>query len=217
VGSADELDADVRIVAATHRDLEAMMRANLFRTDLFYRLNTLTLLVPPLRERPEEIAPLAERFLQRASRDWNVTVRSVHPGALELLKSHDWPGNVRELRNAVERGVIVGGGPELLVQDLPENIRVRAAQSGLTEPPPPVTEMDRTPAPAEVEPASDDERLTARPPLAMSYRDRVKTYEAAVIAEALERHGGSRKETARALKIPLRTLLTKIKALNIKA
>jgi DNA-binding NtrC family response regulator len=193
VGSTEEIAVNVRLVAATHRDLEAMVRSNEFRADLYYRLNTLTLTVPPLRERPEEVAPLAEMFLRRASQNWEIPVASLHPEALAMLTEYEWPGNVRELRNVIERAVIVGGA-ELRVEHLPEYLR-----------------RDR-----DAPPASQSFRASRGAVDDAPYRERIKNLEAELIREALAKCGGSRKRTADALQMPLRTLMAKMKAFGIK-
>jgi transcriptional regulator with PAS, ATPase and Fis domain len=200
IGSTHETTVDVRVVAATHRDLEAMVRTKEFRRDLFYRLNTLTLTVPPLRERREEVAPLARLFLSRASRNWSVPATSIDPDALVCLMAYDWPGNVRELRNVIERAVIIGGGSEIRVDHLPDAVRggrrtVSAVQS-VAEP---------------VDGGGGRELEEDQP-----YRERIKTLEAALIRKALVKSGGSRKDAADALQMPLRTLMSKMKALRIK-
>ena len=107
VGSDREIDVDVRVVAATHRDLETMCEAGTFRWDLFYRLNAIMLQVPPLRERPEEIRPLVEHFIAEANKANGRSVRTVEERAYDLLAQYKWPGNVRELKNAIEHAAIV--------------------------------------------------------------------------------------------------------------
>src|SRR5207237_5928998 len=110
VGGDKEIDVDVRVIAATHRDLEAMVEAGRFRQDLLFRLNTMTLRIPPLRERVDEIRPLAERFLKDAARHNGSAVRAIDPEALAALEAYSWPGNVRELRNVIERAVVLAEG-----------------------------------------------------------------------------------------------------------
>jgi len=117
VGATREIEVDVRVIAATHRDLEAMVEARSFRRDLFYRLNGVDVTLPPLRARREDIAPLAERFLKKAAKANGREVRSIAPEAMVLLKEYGWPGNVRELRNAVERAVVIAEAARLL--DMP--------------------------------------------------------------------------------------------------
>ena len=106
VGGSEEVSVDVRVVAATHRDLEAEVREGRFREDLFYRLNVIAIHLPPLRERREDIPLLARSFLERLSHELGKEVIGVSDGALSLLMDHEWPGNVRELENAVERAIV---------------------------------------------------------------------------------------------------------------
>jgi NtrC-family two-component system response regulator AlgB len=110
VGESSTRRADVRILAATNRDLKQMVGAGQFREDLYYRLKVIDLEVPPLRARPEDILPLAEGFLARAAQKAQRSVRGLSPGAREILRSYAWPGNVRELRNSIERAVALADG-----------------------------------------------------------------------------------------------------------
>jgi DNA-binding NtrC family response regulator len=119
VGGTRPRRVDVRLIAATNRDLAAAMKGGQFREDLYYRINTITVLLPPLRERPEDIELLAQHFL-----DTNATygLKRLHPATLAALESYGWPGNVRELRHAIERGVILCKGDEIAVADLPSEV-----------------------------------------------------------------------------------------------
>ncbi|HMG21834.1 MAG TPA: sigma 54-interacting transcriptional regulator, partial [Kofleriaceae bacterium] len=128
VGGEKEIEVDVRVIAATHRDLEGMVEAGRFRQDLWYRLNTVTLRIPPLRERVDEIRPLAERFLKEARRQAGSDVRTIDPRALAALEGYGWPGNVRELRNVIERAVVLAEGSTITPADLTD--RVRGAARG---------------------------------------------------------------------------------------
>ncbi len=119
VGGTAEIESDVRVLAATHRDLGAMLAAGDFREDLYYRLNVVTLQVPPLRERPEDIPLLSLHYLRRFARELDRPVTSLDPSALGVLQAHPWPGNVRELQNVIERGVLFCAGDTLGVADLP--------------------------------------------------------------------------------------------------
>jgi two-component system NtrC family response regulator len=123
VGGTAEIESDVRVVAATHRDLAAMLSFGTFREDLYYRLNVVTLSVPPLRERPEDVALLALHFLRRFGRELDRPVVSLRPEALKILQGYAWPGNVRELQNVIERGVLFCTGDTLKNADLPEPLR----------------------------------------------------------------------------------------------
>lgn len=107
VGGNDEVVVDVRIIAATNRNLKAAVREGSFREDLFYRVNVIGIRLPPLRERREDIPLLARYFMERLTREMNRPVEDLSEGAVRLLMAHDWPGNVRELENAIERAIVV--------------------------------------------------------------------------------------------------------------
>ena len=119
VGATSPRRVDVRFIAATNRDLEAEVAKGAFREDLYYRLNVVSLQLPPLRERPEDIEPLALHFLAQAAARLGSSLRAIAPAALAALRDYAWPGNVRELQNVIERGVILGNGSELQREDLP--------------------------------------------------------------------------------------------------
>jgi two-component system NtrC family response regulator len=118
VGGSADLSPDIRVVAATNRDLRALVREGRFREDLYYRLAVLEVELPPLRARPADIAPLAAFFLAQFSLRFGRDVRGVSPAALALLQGHPWPGNVRELRNTLERAVLLCEGPNLAPDDI---------------------------------------------------------------------------------------------------
>ena len=119
VGGNQTIKVDVRVVAATNADLHEKVRAGLFREDLFYRLNVIALVVPPLRVRSRDVVLLATHFLARFAGESGRELRGFTPEALESLMAHSWPGNVRELENAIERAVVVCRGPDIGVEDLP--------------------------------------------------------------------------------------------------
>jgi NtrC-family two-component system response regulator AlgB len=122
LGEAKPRQADVRVIAATNADIEKRVTEGLFREDLFYRLNVISFTLPPLRERPEDILPLALDFLGYFCRTNHKSILGFSEEASERLGRYAWPGNVRELRNTVERAVILGGGQQISEKDLPENI-----------------------------------------------------------------------------------------------
>lgn len=128
LGGTEPIPVDIRILAATHRDLKKMVRDGEFREDLFYRLNVVTLVVPPLRERREEIRQLTDHFLGEMSRMYQEPTKFFNDEAIEALESYDWPGNVRELANAVEHAYVLSDHDELTVRDLPEVVRSSASQ-----------------------------------------------------------------------------------------
>jgi len=119
VGGTRTLDADVRIIAATHRDLEKMVQHGSFREDLWYRLNVLPIRIPPLRLRREDIPSLVNYFIQRKSHEMNLQrTPAVSSSTIERLTAYDWPGNVRELQNVIERALILSRGTELQLPEL---------------------------------------------------------------------------------------------------
>jgi transcriptional regulator with GAF, ATPase, and Fis domain len=127
VGSSQPITVDVRILAATHQDLEAMISAGRFREDLYYRINVFSLRTPPLRARKEDIFELAVHFLGRHAQRIGKAVSHIDDEAVEALVAYDWPGNIRELENAIERAVVLADGPAITRDDLPLEIRQPAA------------------------------------------------------------------------------------------
>ncbi|MCU0594847.1 MAG: sigma-54 dependent transcriptional regulator [Desulfobacterota bacterium] len=127
LGEAKPRTADVRVIAATNADIEKRVGEGLFREDLFYRLNVISLTLPPLRERPEDIMPLAVDFLRYFCRTNHKSILGFNEEATERLSRYSWPGNVRELRNTVERAVILGSSEQIGEKDLPENIAPMAS------------------------------------------------------------------------------------------
>jgi transcriptional regulator with GAF, ATPase, and Fis domain len=115
LGSPRPITVDTRIVAATHRDLKEMVAENRFREDLYYRLTVFPILVPPLRERPDDIALLVRHFVQEYSAKFGKDIRTISRDNMGALERYAWPGNIRELRNVVERAMIVARGPELTI------------------------------------------------------------------------------------------------------
>jgi len=191
VGGVEERPVDVRVVAATHRDLHQDVARGAFRQDLLYRLDGMTLSVPPLRERVEEILPLAMRFLADAQRNAKSSVREIDADAQLRLRRHDWPGNVRELRNVIERANVLAQGATLTVADLPARLRGESSPPNAPIRPP-------------------DEEAGA------AFKERVQRYEIDLIVDALRRAGGNQTAAAKLLDMPLRTLVHKIKSYGIK-
>ncbi len=134
VGGEDTIKVDVRILAATNRDLASEVKAGNFREDLYYRLNVVTLAVPPLRERRGDIPLLIDYFVQKFAEKNRRTVESVTPRCMELLVSYGWPGNVRELENAIERGVILMRGDQLSEKSLPLPIQKQEREGEIVAP-----------------------------------------------------------------------------------
>jgi two-component system response regulator AtoC len=186
VGESKPRRVDVRVIAATARDLEAEVAAGRFREDLFYRLDVVRVAVPPLRERREDIPLLVDHFLGHARETLGRTVRGVDDAALARLVAYDWPGNVRELENVLERAVILSRSDRLTVADLPASLAAPTA--------------------AEASPGSRD----------LSLRRARRALESRLIAEALAATGGNRTHAARLLGISHRALLYKINEYGLR-
>ena len=187
VGSDFTLKVDVRILAATNRDLQEDVSAGKFREDLYYRLNVVTLRVPPLRERVEDVPLLAQHFLETYARKNKKRIKGFTPLAMDMFLKYDWPGNVRELENAVERAVILGLGDYITEKELPLRL-AKAYPHG--------EEIDITPAVCK-EPRSLEEA------------------EREAVLTALKASGGNKSETARLLGITRKTLHKKLQKYGV--
>ncbi|MDO9015538.1 MAG: sigma 54-interacting transcriptional regulator [Deltaproteobacteria bacterium] len=200
VGALRPRPIDVRLVSATHRDLEAEVARGTFRQDLFFRLNGIALTIPPLRERVAEIAELARVFAARVSAQLvRPLVPTLSPEALALLEGYRWPGNIRELRNTVERAVVLCAGPTILPEHLPLD-RMRAAAPSVA--PPPLSVAPPAPPPSVA---------AAAGPL----RNEIEALERQRIVDALEQSAGNQTQAAALLGMPRRTLVAKLVAYNI--
>ncbi len=199
VGGLKSRAIDVRFVCATNRDLVNLVRSGAFRQDLYFRLNGISLVIPPLRERRAEIAPFVEAFVAQACRDAGRPRLTVTSEAMVALESHDWPGNVRELRNVIERAVTLCTGVAIDVHHLPP------PESGFREPP--FDSLQRPTMPALLDPPPSTE-----PPLGLhdAARRAAQTIERRRIAEAMERCGGNQTRAAQLLQISRRTLVTRL-------
>jgi len=187
LGGVQEIQVDVRIIAATNIDLRQMVREGRFREDLFYRLNVITIELPPLRQRREDIPLLVQFFLKKYAEENDRPVRRITPEALRPLMSYAWPGNVRELENVIERAVVLSSGPEITMDLLPDNILGRGSALMLGEPP------------------SD-----------ASLFEIVEDVEKRIIGDMLEKCNWNQTEAAERFKVPLSTLNQKIRRLNIE-
>ncbi len=127
VGDTRGYPVDVRVVCATNRDIAAMVRSGTFREDLLFRLNVITMNLPPLRERPMDIVPLARHFLQQQAAIYGETPKRLSPEAREVLQGYAWPGNVRELANVVEHAHVLSDDTEITAENLPERLRAKAS------------------------------------------------------------------------------------------
>ncbi len=182
LGDTRDQKVDVRIIAATHRDLAADVKAGRFREDLYYRLNVLPLHVPPLRERKDDIALLVDHFIARNNARLGTDIRGLDPEARRLLLGYAWPGNVRELENSIERAMVLAEGDVIAGRDLPERVR-------------------DTEDPIQMQLASGD----------LSIKKASRVIEEVLIRRALQKTRGNRTRAAELLEISHRALLYKIK------
>jgi two-component system NtrC family response regulator len=186
LGSNQTIRSDVRVIAATNRNLEEAIQKGTFREDLYYRLNVVTISLPPLRGRKEDIPLLAEHFLKKYNRENKKNVASLSKEARDLVMRYDYPGNVRELENIIERAVVLCRGETLTTQDLPLNLREGKAEAAL--------ERDRG---------------------TRSLPDTLEEIERQLIFKALERSGGVQTKAAEELGISERVLRYKMKKYSI--
>ncbi len=190
VGGAKAIGVDVRVVAATHRDLEAEVRRGGFRQDLYYRLRVVEIVVPPLRERPEDLAPLVERFLEQLGVRLGRERRGISVAALARLARHSWPGNVRELRNVIEQAAVLAPGAVIAEEDL----RLGAGDT-----------LDGSPA------------LRTEAGFSEAKRKATETFERAYLLSALRSHGGNVSRTAEAIGMVRQSLQQKIRELGLRS
>lgn len=184
VGGQTTIQVDVRLIFASNQNLQSLVQAGDFRQDLFYRINVFPVVLPPLRERPEDIQALAELFLNRFSQKFNKPVNSLSADALEQLKTYDWPGNIRELENIIQRAVVLTQSEQTEVNQLPQELR---------------------PAPSHIELA---------PGLVVAENTPLDQLETLWINYTLERCQGNKSQAARELGIDASTLHRKLARLN---
>ncbi|MFZ0395287.1 MAG: sigma-54 dependent transcriptional regulator [Terracidiphilus sp.] len=187
LGGIQEIQVDVRIIAATNVDLRQAVRDGRFREDLFYRLNVITVDLPPLRARREDIPPLVQHFLEFYCNENGLPPRKLSPDAMRALMDYDWPGNVRELENSIERGVVLSSAAVIGSDLLPGHISGRSFQDALLEHNPNA-----------------------------SLFDILEDIERRIIVEKLERCNWNQTDAAEQFRIPLSTLNQKIKRMNIE-
>jgi two-component system response regulator AtoC len=203
VGGTDEIEVDVRVVCATHRDLEAESKKGTFRADLFFRISAFTIFVPALRDRPAEIAMLAQHFIRQCAAQTRQRIPTLSPAASAALRRHAWPGNVRELRNAIERAMVLHSSGVIGIEDLPDSIR-----EGRT------IAQAATLAPVS---SPSSASSSSSPSLTLDgMRDQIADLERATIAAVLESCNGSQTEAAKQLGISRRTLIYRMEKHGLK-
>jgi two-component system response regulator PilR (NtrC family) len=192
LGGTEEIDADIRILAATNRDLSKMVAEGAFREDLFYRINVIPLRLPSLRERSDDIPLLAEHFVARFAEQMGKPITGISGAALARLKGYSWPGNIRELENAMERAVALEQTPTILTDSLPEQMSAREAEPASAAPP------------------------DAFPDAGFDLERHVQDIEREYIAEALRRAGGVKVKAAELLGMSFRSFRYYTKKYNLK-
>jgi DNA-binding NtrC family response regulator len=187
IGSNKTLTADVRVIAATNKDLEAMVKAGTFREDLFFRLNVVPIKMPPLRDRITDVPLLAQAFLREFAEENNKNITDFTADALELLINYHWPGNVRELRTALEHAVVLCRGEKISARDLPASVRTGAANA-----------------------SADPQRMLARNDLT------VREAEKQLIMRALKENNGNRTLAAKQIGMSRRTMHRKLHTYHLE-
>ena len=210
VGGTEDVEVDVRVIAATHQDLMELIHKERFREDLYYRLNVIPIHLPPLRERREDIPLLAMNFLAKYSGENKRPIRGIAPEAMELFLGYDWPGNVRELENAIERAVALGTGAVLTPESLPDQVRNPVPEIG-----------DRRPATGDRRPETRDQGQELQSPSSglkspVDLDAVVSRVERDLILEALRQAGGVQKRAAQMLGLSFESFRYRMKKHGIE-
>ncbi len=191
VGGVENIEVNVRLIAATNANLEELLEAGKFREDLYYRLNVIPILIPPLRERLEDIGPLTDFFIQKYARKNKKHIKGISQEARYILMNYDWPGNVRELENAIENAVVMAEGDIITPSDLPGYLQASTSTEG----------------------SLMNQLLQNQQGL--SYKEKLEAFEREIIRQALEETGGNKTHAAKKLGFTLRTLRNKVKKYNL--
>jgi two-component system nitrogen regulation response regulator GlnG len=203
VGGNETIQTDVRVLAATNRDLEAMMAAGQFRSDLYYRLNVVTIRLPPLRERREDLPLLVDHFLRRFSRELGKNIYRATPEALEILQRHNWPGNLRELQSVLKQALLQASGSVLVPDFLPASVRAPGKPAEAAVPRPIFPDWERF----------LEERLAAGSQ--DLYAEWLALAERYLLTRVLHQTRGNQVQAARLLGISRNNLRAKIRSLGI--
>ena len=190
LGGMETIKVDVRIIAATNVDLRKMMEDGRFREDLFYRLHVISIQLPPLRDRKDDIPLLTQNFLNKYGEENRKPGLELTPEAIDLISDYDWPGNVRELENVIERAVVLSSGPKIYADLVPEHVRKSASHQLPTQ--------------------------FVVPPEGISFKDVITDFEKRLIESTLEAAGGVQKRAAELLHIKPTTLNEMIKRYDIR-
>jgi transcriptional regulator with GAF, ATPase, and Fis domain len=210
VGGTQTISVDVRLIAATHQNLEEFIRQSKFREDLYYRLNVISLRCPSLRERKDDVFELALHFLRSHARKDGRSPTRIEEDALEVLMSYDWPGNIRQLENALERAIVLCEGEAIRVDDLPPEVLAAVrSQTAASERPEQRREARTKPRRAAAAPV-----MVVTAPAGLS--DALDDLERERLSEALVRTNGNKAEAARLLGLPRSTLFSKLRKYGLE-
>jgi two-component system response regulator PilR (NtrC family) len=211
VGGTEIENVDVRIIAATNKDLESEVKKGNFREDLYYRLNVLQIFLPPLKDRKEDIALLAEHFLHKYATELNKNIHKISREALTYLQAYDYPGNVRELENIIERSVALEQATILLPETLPLTVlRPGSGPNRISR------EIPESKAPAITLNRTGSNRLALEiPDEGLDLEETLQNFEKDIILKALAKTGGLKKQTAKLLRIKFRSLRYRLETLRI--
>ena len=196
LGSNESIPVNVRIVSATHRPLEQEISNGNFRADLFYRLRVVTIEIPPLRERREDIPLLAETFVRNANERYELPQRALGQSALKKMLEYGWPGNVRELKNAIDRAVIMADGDEVTARDLPDEVTAAIGKTSMVE-------------------GDEDEGDGLRVPFTADFREDRREFERRYITRCLEHTQGNVTRAAEILDMHRQSLQHKLRQLGL--
>ncbi|MGC4052326.1 MAG: sigma-54 dependent transcriptional regulator [Paludibaculum sp.] len=191
LGGLKDIKLELRVVAATNKNLREAVKEGAFRQDLFFRLNVIHITIPPLRQRPQDVPPLANFFLQHYNKKFKRHMDGIAPDAMRLLITHDWPGNVRELRNAIERAMILEDSSYITAPSLPMSVSHSSAVAAAA-------------APAAFSPGFPDEGIS------------LEDSERRLLISALEKPSGDQTQAARLLRITRDTLRYKMKKFDLR-
>ena len=198
LGGQQPIPVDVRVISATNKDLSAAVAAEKFRSDLYYRLRVVEIVLPPLRERRDDIPQLASHFLEVYAEKYGLKCRQIGAGAMARLLGYDWPGNVRELRNAIERSAVLASGTELEASDLPDEVRARRVAVARTS-----------------GPGSNFEGEVLSVPYLQDFREARKEFEREYLERCLIECGGNVTRAAERVGMHRQSLQQKLKDLGL--
>jgi DNA-binding NtrC family response regulator len=218
VGSNKEIEVNVRIIAATNRDLETMVKKGEFREDLFYRLNVLPIMLPPLRQRKDDIEHLANYFIEKFNQTHKKNIKSITKEAMDALKAYNWPGNIRELENVIEHAFVIETTNEITLSSLPENILQMTSTSNLNVPGLTKRGEELLSQASHSTETQSNQKLGLKLEFEkLDFEKNKEEFEKQFLINALKAFKGKINQTALHANIPKKTLLRKLEKYGINA